>query len=201
MDPQQPAIDKALAALTANGFKPLFIKTKEEALSKIKELIPAGASVMSGASETLHEIGFKNYLKNGAHPWNNLQAPIVTEQDPATQHQLRRQAVISDFYLGSVHALSETGELIIASNTGSQLPHLVFTSPNIVLVVGLNKLVATLADGFTRLKEHVLPLEDERLKKEYGIPTTWAKTLILHQENPMFGRTVHVLIVNESLGF
>jgi L-lactate utilization protein LutB len=197
----QESMTKTESALTANGFEPIQVNSKDEALEKIKELIPAGASVMNGASVTLQEIGFIDYLKSGTHPWTNLHANILEETDEAKQGQLRKQSVLSDFYLGSVHALTETGQLLIASNTGSQLPHLAFTSPNLILVVGSNKIVPELKDAFTRLEQHVIPLEDERMKKAYGFGTTWSKTLILNKENPMMGRKAYVIIVNESLGF
>ena len=68
------------------------------------------------------------------------------------ESSLRKQSALSDYYLGSVHALlSETGELVIASNSGSQLPHLVFTSPNIILVVGTQKITSTLDEAIKHL--------------------------------------------------
>lgn len=156
---------------------------------------------MNGASRTLEQIGFTALLKSGQHPWNNLHASIFAETDPVKQGALRKQAVLSDFYLGSVHALAETGELIIASNTGSQLPHIVFTSPNIIFVIGTNKIVPSVSEALARLDEHVIPLEDERMKQAYGMGTTLSKTLIFHRESPATKRPVHILLVEEVLGF
>lgn len=195
------SIEKAQIALKDHHFESILVATKEEALKKIIELIPIGASVMNGASETLAQIGLIDYLKSKSHPWKNLHDAILEETNPTKQAELRKASVLSDFYLGSVHALTESGQLLIASNTGSQLPHLAFTSPNLILVVGANKIVPTISDAFSRLEQHVIPLEDERMKKVYGYGTTWSKTLILNQENPAMGRKVYVLIVNESLGF
>jgi L-lactate utilization protein LutC len=194
-------VQKTVDALSAHHFMPVVVNFKEEALEKIKEFIPAGASVMNGSSVTLQEVGFVDYLKSGEHGWNNLHANILAETDPQKQAQLRKESVLSDVYVGSAHALTETGEILIASNTGSQLPHIAFTSSNIILVIGANKIVPTMSDGFARIKEHVLPLEDKRMQGVYGFGTTWAKTLVLHEENPNFGRTVHVIIVNEALGY
>src|SRR5579872_4290872 len=137
------AVAKTIAALKEHGMEGEYLQTRADALNRIKELIPAGASVMNGSSRTLVEIGYVDYLKSGTHPWNNLHAAILAEKDSAKQAQLRKQAVLSDFYLGSVHGLSETGEAVIASNTGSQLPHIVFTSPNIIFVVGAQKITPT----------------------------------------------------------
>lgn len=197
----QESVRRTAEGLKARGFDPIMVEGKEEALEKIKELIPAGASVMNGSSTTLEEIGFIDYLKAGAHGWNNLHEAIILEKDPAKQSELRKHSVVSDFYLGSVHALSETGEMVIASNTGSQLPHLVFTSPNLILVVGTHKITSTLADALKRLDDHVVPLEDARALKAYGVHTAKNKVVIMHGENPMMGRKIHVLLVNEKLGF
>jgi len=106
---------------------------------------------MNGASRTLEEIGYVDYLKSGTHGWKNLHEEILAEKDPATQALLRKQSVLSDYYLGSAHAVTQTGELVIASNSGSQLPHLAYTSPNIILVVGTHKIVPTLQDALARI--------------------------------------------------
>lgn len=195
------SVEKTMEALKGNQFIPFQVNTKKEALKKIMELIPDGSTVMNGASETLREIGYTDLLKSGKHNWKNLHDAIIAEQDPVKQSEIRRNSVNSEYYVGSAHTVTEDGEIIIASNSGSQLPHLVFTSPNLILVVGSQKITANLTEGFRRLREHVIPLEDIRMQGVYGIGTTHAKTVILHKENPMMGRKVFVIFVNESLGF
>ncbi len=197
----ESSLTRAETALTAHGFLVESVATKEAALARIKELIPAGASIMNGASRTLEQIGFIDHLKEGTHPWNNLHAAIVDETDVQKKTDLRKAGLLSDFYLGSAHAVTEDGQLVIASNTGSQLPHLAFTSPNVILVVSTKKLVHDLPAALTRIATQVIPLEDERMKGVYGYGTLWAKTLIMHAENPALGRKVRVLFVEEDLGF
>lgn len=194
-------VEVASGALKNNNFNSVFVDTKEEALQMIKDMIPAGASIMNGSSTTLHEIGYVEYVKSGEHQWKDLHAEILTEKDPKRQGDLRRQSVLSDYYLGSAHAVTETGQLVFASNSGSQLPHLAFTSKNIILVVSTNKIVPTLEDAFTRIQETIIPLEDERMKKAHGYGTSWTKTLVLNKENPALGRNVTIIFVNEKLGF
>lgn len=199
--PKAAVVTATSQALAERGFLPEVIADKAAALQRIKELIPADASVNSGASRTLEEIGFIEYLKAGKHGWNNLKEAIVAEQDPEKQAQLRKESVLSDFYLGSAHGLSQTGELVIASNTGSQMPHLVFTSPNIILVVSTQKITPDLSSALERLHEHVFPLEDQRMK-DVGLGGSYiSKTLILHKEQAFLGRKFHILLVNEKLGF
>lgn len=197
----EATIDKTIASLKANNFDGIVVDTGAQALEKIKKLIPKGASVMNGASKTLQQIGFVDYLKEGNHGWNNLHAAILAETDKDKQGDLRKMSVISDYYLGSVHVVIEDGTLLIASNTGSQLPHLAYTSPNLILVASSKKITKDMAQAWERLNEHVIPLEDERMKGVYGYGTTHAKTLILHKENPNMGRKVLVILVKENLGF
>ena len=195
------SINKVIETLKVHNIEAELVGDRAAALAKVQELIPAGASVMNGSSRTLEEIGFIEYLKEGKHGWNNLHATIAEEKDPAEQTRLRRQALFADYYLGSVHAATETGELIIASASGSQLASLVSTSPNIVLVSGAQKITPTLEEGLKRLREYVFPLEDARMKALGYQGSLLAKIVILAKEHSMMGRKVRLLLVNEKLGF
>ena len=194
-------VAKVAIALQSNGIEPIVVQSGAEALDKIKELIPAGASVMNGSSQTLEQIGYISYLESGQHGWNNLKAGILAEVDPAKQKLLRRQATLSDYYLGSVHALAETGEFAIASNTGTQLPHIVYTSPNLIFVVSTKKIVPTLTDAIKRIEDYVAPLEDQRMMAAAKVHTQISKILLFKKENARLGRTVRMILVNEDLGF
>ncbi|OGI95019.1 hypothetical protein A2917_01400 [Candidatus Nomurabacteria bacterium RIFCSPLOWO2_01_FULL_42_17] len=194
-------VDKTIKALSARNTEAFMVESGSEALAKIKELIPKGASVMNGASVTLEQLGFVDFLKEGKHGWNNLHEGIIAEKDPVKQAQLRKLAVLSDYYLGSVHALAQTGEFIIASNTGSQLPHIVFTSPNLIFVVSTKKIVPTLPDAMNRLYDYVIPLEDKHMKEKYGVGTAPNKIVTFNGEHQMMGRKIRMILVNEDLGF
>jgi prefoldin subunit 5 len=195
------SINSAIESLSKRNIEAVTVNTKSEALSMIKDLVPAGASVMNGSSTTLIEIGFVDYLKSDDHKWINMHEPIIKESDPTKQAVLRQAATHSDFYLGSAQALTESGELLIASNTGSQLPNIVFTSKNLILVLGTQKIVKSLDEAITRLKEHVVPLEDKRSMAAYGAPTSINQMLIFQGNNPYMGRSVKVIIVKEALGY
>jgi len=195
------AVTRTIKALELNGMKGEFVETKEEALKIIKDLIPEKATVHNGSSVTLQEIGLVDYLKSDDHRWENIHSKVLAEKDPDTQAKLRKESVFSDYYLGSAHAVSETGEIVIASNTGSQLPHLVFTSQNVILVVGTQKITSSLDEAIKRLNEYVVPIEDVRIMELYKSHTMVAKTLIMHKENPVMGRKVLVIFVNEKLGY
>lgn len=194
-------IDRTLNSLNKKGYSVDVVENGVAALEKIKSLIPQGASVMNGSSKTLQEIGYSDYLKIGKSGWNDLHAKVDAEPDPVKRAEIRKSTIFSDFYLGSVHALTEDGQMVIASNTGSQIPHLASTSQNIILVIGTQKIVPDLTEAFKRLEEYVYPLEDKRLKELYGAGTMLNKILIFKGENPRLGRKVNIILVNEKLGF
>ncbi len=197
---KKESVEKTIQSLAPRNVEAFMVESGAEALAKIKELIPAGASLMNGSSVTLEQIGFVEYLKGGAHPWKNLHDGIIAETDPEKKIELRKQAVSSDYYLGSIHALAETGEFVIASNSGSQLPHIVFTSPNLIFIVSTKKIVPTLADAMNRLYEHVIPLEEKHMQEKYGVGTNPSKIVIFNAEKQS-KRKVRIILVNEDLGF
>ena len=197
----EESIQKAKAGLQERGLAVFVVNDGFEAFKKIKELIPSGASVMNGTSVTLEQIGYIKYLAEGNHGWNNLKEKMLAEKDPVKQKTMRKQNVISDYYLGSVHALCETGEFIVASNSGSQLPPIAYTSPNLIFVVGAQKIVKDLPEGLQRLKEYVVNLEDQHMKDLYGSGTTLSKILVFNKEDPRHQRKLQMIIVKESLGF
>ncbi|HBH71731.1 MAG: hypothetical protein UU88_C0006G0037 [Parcubacteria group bacterium GW2011_GWC1_42_11] len=198
--PSDEVVEKVVVSLKTRNINAIVVNTKEEALEKIKELIPAGGSVMNGSSTTLNEIGFVDYLKAGGHGWSNVHEQILNEKDPTKKARLRKESVLADYFLGSVHAITEDGQLVIASASGSQIPSYAFTSDNVVWVAGVQKIVPTLDAAMARIRDHVVPLEDARTKK-IGYPgTAWARTLIIEQEI-MPNRHLTIVLVKEKLGF
>lgn len=107
------AIEKAVTALKERGTEAVMVENRGEALEKVKALIPPGASVMNGSSRTLEEIGFVEHLKSGRHGWKNLHEDVLAEKDSARQAILRKQAVLSDYYVGSVHAIARNGAMAL----------------------------------------------------------------------------------------
>jgi len=199
--PSEATLQKTVESVKARGINAEVVDTKEEALERVKALIPANASVMTGASVTLTQIGLDDLLISGNHPWKNLKQDIVTEKDPAKQASLRKQGVLADYFLGSVHAISETGELVFASATGSQLPAYAFTSDHVIWVAGAQKITASLEDAIQRVRQYVVPLEDKHMK-DLGAPgTTLGKLLIFEKEVPFLQRQVTLILVKEQLGF
>lgn len=199
--PSEDIINNTAHALRERGVEVFIVDDRAEALTKVQELIPKGASVNNGSSTTLGEIGFIDYLKSDTHGWKNLHAAVLAEKDPTKQAQLRKESVFAEYYLGSVHALAETGEIVIASASGSQLPSIAFTSPNLIFVLGVQKIVPTYEDAMKRLREYVVPLEDKRMKDAGMGGTILSKILTIEHEPEFMGRKVRAILVKEKLGF
>jgi L-lactate utilization protein LutC len=193
-------VQETISALKERNIEALLVNTKEEALEKIKEMIPAGASVMTGGSTSLNEIGFSDLLVSKNHSWKNLKDEIVAETDPDKQNELRKQSVLADYFLGSVHAVTKDGEVLVASASGSQIPSYVFTSPNVIWVVGVQKIVSDLNAAFDRVKTYVFPLEDQRMKSTGAQGSIIGRWLVFEREI-MPSRKVTLIFVNEKLGF
>lgn len=197
--PSESVIQKTAEEIKKRGIDVIIVEDGKKALIRVKSLIPKGVSVMNGSSATLGEIGFIDYLKSGKHPWKNLHAPILKEQDQQKRMELMRQAVLADYFLGSVNAIAQTGELVAADASGSRIGAYPFASGKVLLVSGANKIVPTLEDAMKRVREYVYPLEDERAKKAYGMGSIVGKWLIIEKE--MFPQRTTLILVKEKLGF
>lgn len=193
------SIKKTVEALKVNGINAVVVDTKDEAKAKVMELIPKKSEVMTMTSKTLEETGI-DALLNISGEYDGVK-PRLYALDRATQgKQMQQMGAASDYAVGSVHAVTEDGKVVIASASGSQIPGYAYGSSQVVFVVGAQKLVKSLDDAMKRIDEYVLPLESERAKKAYGVPgSVVAKLLIINKEvNP---ERIVMVIVKESLGF
>ena len=196
--PDDETIEETVANLVANGFEVVVVDDGEAALDQVTARIPAGASVMNGHSTTLEEIGFVDYLE-GDHDWENLAAEIWSIDDDAERQAARRRAQTADYFLGSVNAIAETGELVAADRSGSRVGAYPFAAGNVVIVSGVNKIVSDLDAALDRVESVAYPLENERAKEAYGVESAIAKQLVFRQELDE-GRTT-VVLVRDRLGY
>lgn len=199
--PGKQIITRTIDVLKSRGINAELVNTSGGALKVITARIPEGAEVMTGASTSLDQIGFTDLLKSGAHQWKNLKQELMSEKDPAKQRSLRVRATGAEYFIGSVQAVAETGEIVVASASGSQIPAYAFNARNVLWVVGAQKIVRNLEEALRRVREHALPLETARMKSQ-GYPGSMiGKILILEREPPQFGRNLTMILVNEKLGF
>lgn len=200
--PTPEHIQRTVEAVNARGIHAELVETKEAALAKVRALIPPESVVMTAGSVTLQQIGFEALLISGQHPWRNFKADLLAEKDPVKQTAMRRQGTLAEYYLGSVNALAETGELVFASGTGSQLPAFAYTSRNVIWVAGVQKITPTLEDALRRVREYVLPLEDDRQKKFGNKTGSYIGRILIFEYEPAFlRRNLTLILVNQALGF
>ncbi|GCE01996.1 LUD domain-containing protein [Embleya hyalina] len=193
-----PRLERAAAALREHGFAVEILADAAAARSRVRELIPEGASVFTGASETLRLSGIDEDLNAGGR--YDAIRPRVLAMDRATEGDgIRRLTSTPDVVVGSVVAITETGSVVVASGSGSQLPAYSGGAGRAIWVVGAQKVVPDLSTAMHRLEEHALPLENERARKVYGVPSAINRLLVMHAE-PYPGR-VTVLLLREAIGF
>ena len=191
-------LERAAEALTAHGFAVEILDDVTAARARITALIPEGASVFTGASETLRRSGIEADI-NASGRYDAIR-PRVLVMDRATEADVIRRLLASpDVAVGSVHAVTETGSLVIASGSGSQLPGYAGGAARVIWIVGAQKIVPDLETGLRRVAEHCLPLESARTQAAYGSPSAVNRLLILNAE-PYPGRGT-VLLLREAIGF
>ena len=191
-------LERAAAALTAHGFTVETLDGVAAARARIQDLIPAGASVFTGASETLRLSGIEADI-NASGRYQAVR-PRVLAMDRATQADEIRQLTASpDVVMGSVAAVTETGSLVVASASGSQLPAYSGGAARAIWIAGAQKVVPDLSTALRRVEEHCLPLESARAQVAYGQPSAINRLLILNAEpHPGAGT---VLLLREAIGF
>jgi hypothetical protein len=191
-------MERVAAALTAHNFAVEILDDAAAARTRIKDLIPEGATVFTGASETLRLSGIDEDI-NSSGRYESVKARSVT-MDRATQlAEIWRMLACPDVIVGSVHAVTEDGSLVAASASGSQLPGYAGAAARAIWVVGAQKVVPDLSTALRRIENHCLPLENERAMKAYGQPSALNRILILNAE-PHPGRGT-VLLLREAIGF
>ena len=192
------SLQQAATALTAHGFTADILDDAAAARSRIKDLIPEGASVFTGASETLRLSGIDEDI-NTSGRYEAIK-PRVWAMDRATEtDEIRRLISTPDVVVGSVAALTETGSLVVASASGSQIPGYAGGAARAIWIVGAQKVVPDLSTALRRVEDHCLPLESARIQAVYGQPSAINRLLILNAE-PHPGRGT-VLLLREAIGF
>jgi len=197
-----PATDarvfQTAAALERNGITVLRAADAAEAKRIVLDLIPQGAQVHLGASRSLEQSGITDEIeKSGRY---DAIRPRVRRMDRQTQAaEIRRLISAPDVMLGSVHAVTETGSLVVASAGGSQLGPYAAGAGRVILVVGTQKIVSDLDEALRRIDEYALPLEEARAQAAYGKHTGVNKILIINRE--LLPGRITVVFVDEVLGF
>jgi acyl-CoA hydrolase len=196
--PDQDALQATVVALEEHGFSVEVVGDLEAARQAVLARIPEGSSVMTNTSVTLAETGIADAINDGGGRWESARNKMLALDFATQAQQMKGIGGQPDYALGSVHAVTRDGTLVIASASGSQLASYAWGAANVIFVVGAQKLVATLTAAHDRIYTHSLPLEDARAQAAYGQHSQVAKILEIHQELP--GR-IHIVLIRQPVGF
>ena len=190
-------VERLAETLGRHNIEAVVVDTGAEARERVLAMVPPGAEVHWGTSATLDAIGVTEALL--AEGRYDPVRPRYMAMDRATQaREIRKVMAAPDYMLASAQAVTDAGELVIASYSASQIGPIALSAGRVILVVGSQKIVADLAEGVRRAREHVLPYESDRLRERIGVPSRLAKLLVVYEE-PRPGR-VSVILVREPVG-
>jgi L-lactate utilization protein LutC len=191
-------IERTVHALEANGMHVLVVETGEDAKKIVLDLVPQGAEVYTNQSKTLEKLGlFDEFDQSGRY---NAVRPKMMALDRKTQsNEIRKLRSIPDYIIGSVQAITEDGKVMTSSFGGSQLAPYAAGAAKVIWVVGTQKIVKNLDEGFRRIEEYSYPLEDARLLSVLGIHSAIGKTLIVNRE--VAPNRITIVLVKEELGY
>jgi hypothetical protein len=191
-------IDGAASALEHNGITSLVVDSGEQAREAVRSILPIGAEVFNNTSRTLEAIGVAEDVERSGL-YQPLRPRLYQMDREMQAHEMRQLAAAPDFVVGSAHAVTEEGSVLIASASGSQLGPLVSGAGHVILVIGGQKIVADVLTGLRRIREYCFPLEDRRAREAYGVPSGVNNVLIINRA--MAPNRISAILVRKSLGF
>lgn len=195
--PDEQTLAATVVALEEHGFSVEAVDDLAAARQAVLARIPQGSSVMTNTSVTLQETGIADAINDGG-PFDSARNKMLALDFATQAQQMKSIGGQPDYALGSVHAVTRDGTLVIASASGSQLASYAWGAANVIFVVGAQKLVPSVDAARERIYQHSLVLEDARAQAAYGQHSAVAKILEIHQELP--GR-IHVVLIRQSVGF
>ncbi len=195
--PDEQMIASAVTALEEHGFSVEVVGDLDAARQTVLARIPHGSSVMTNTSVTLQETGIADAI-NDSGPYDSVRNKMFALDFVTQAQEMKAMGGQPDYALGSVHAVTRDGTLVIASASGSQLASYAWGAANVIFVVGAQKLVPTLEAAHERIYQHSLVLEDARAIAAYGQHSSVGKILVIHQELP--GR-IHIVLIRQVVGF
>jgi acyl-CoA hydrolase len=195
--PDDATLSATVVALEEHGFSVEVVDDLDAARRAALVRIPHGSSVMTNTSVTLQQTGLDEAI-NGDGPYDSARNRMFALDFATQAQQMKVIGGQADYALGSVHAVTRDGTLVIASASGSQLASYAWGAANVIFVVGAQKLVPTVEAARERIYQYSLPLEDARAQAAYGQHSVVGKVLEIHQENP--GR-IHVILIRQRVGF
>jgi hypothetical protein len=191
-------IQRTVKALEANGIKTLVAENVAEAKRLFFELVPEESEVFLGSSITLETLGIQEQVDKSGR-FDAIRPKMFAMNRETQGREIRKMSAAPDYAAGSVHAVTEDGHVLIASNTGSQLGPYASGAGKVIWLVGAQKIVKDLNEGLKRIQDYVKPLEDEHMQTLYKINSNVSKVLIVNKE--IKPNRITMIIIKEKIGF
>ena len=199
--------NRVVKALDSRNMEAYYVKTKEAALAKALELIPEGSSISWGGTMSAQEIGLTDALHKGNYDVYDREQVETREEKEKIAHQ----ALNCDFFIGSTNALSEDGVLVNVDGNANRVAAFAYGPKNVLLIVGMNKVVKTEADAMSRARNEAAPINAQR----FGVNTPCVKNgscfnckspqciccQILITRFSKVPKRTKIILVDENLGF
>lgn len=193
-------IEKTAQALNSNGIEAIVVENGEEAKKKALEILPEGTEIMTMVSATLDTISLSAEINKEGGKYKPVRDKLYAMDRETQAKEMKSLGSTPDWAIGSVHAITEDGQILVASASGSQLPAYAYGAINVLWIAGGQKIVKNLEEGLKRIYEYVLPLESERAKKAYGVLGSSVNKILIINKEPQQGR-IKVILVKEKVGF
>jgi hypothetical protein len=193
-----PQIARAVSALERNGITTFVVDSGEQARDAVRSILPIGAEVFNNTSRTLEAIGVAEDIERSGL-YQPLRPRLYQMDREMQAREMRLLGAAPDVVVGSAHALTEEGSVLIASASGSQLGPLVSGAGHVIFVIGAQKIVTDVATGLRRITEYCYPLEDRRAREAYGVPSGVNNVLIINRT--IAPNRISAIVVRQSLGF
>ena len=157
-------MEKLINSFKNCGYDAHFVKTREEALELAKTYIKSGMSVGLGGSESVKAIGLLDYLlnKKDITVFNQYEDGISMDENI---HR-RRQGLVSDIFVTSTNAITKDGKLVNADGSGNRVAAFSYGPKNVLVIVGINKIVEDVEAGFKRVMEVAAVKNIDRINKK-----------------------------------
>ena len=186
-------------ALTQRNIHTSIAENAADAKQLLIDLIPRNSEVYVSTSETLDSIGYTEHISQ-SNNYKSLNELVTAEPDLDAQKDVRRRVTtIADYFVGSVQAISASGEVIIASGSGSQIAAYVYGAKKVFWVAGIQKICPDLPSAIERVRGYALEKHDQWLEG-YGRSAAPVGKLLIFEHEQVKER-VHMILVKETLGW
>lgn len=205
---REKQVARTIANLEKHNMSGFYVPNISALHKKIKELVPEASSVAVGDSVTLFQTGLLDLFRDGNYQFLDKYREGITREE---KQEIYRQSFRADAFLCSTNALTETGELYNIDGNGSRVAAMLYGPEQVILVVGINKIVKDLAEAETRVRQYAAPLDAKRLQKQTPCATLGicvdcqseeriCNDFVIIRRQFTKGR-IKVIIVDKALGY